>query len=620
MKNSLKQLLRTPVKAVLFFLLMTAATAILVLGANLWLNTRAKIDAAEGLFVTLGTVEQLPDYEAPVKTKTLDSLWFGAEETEPVYGTVYDEGVLDFPGAVYVHGPEKRTYYTALLPEEYAAPERQDTPPFNGSTCVIEFTPLESGRADRRQTVQVNRVLYGTYRGDEMELCDMLSENTVNLEAGKRYLAYVTLSAESLQSFRAGDMFFVPQSITGTPQVDAEGNRLNDGVPLPTVLEITPAFYDSETWEIIQSWAQALYTRWQSYPVLATESLNLLPSFHENTVFLSAGREITDAEFADGAAVCMVSAEFARNAGLAVGDRVPLSLYLANKAESPQWEFGFQVQWRGGQSPGLLNAAGEPYSVFFEQEYEIVGLYDTFRLAGSKNGTGEIARNMFIVPTASVTASDAENISAFGAMNRYTTSFQIPNGTIDEYRTAYAQNVPESVRAHLQLTFDDNGYSQIIGGLLNMRYVAIILFAAGLLSALAILVLLLYFFIVKQKKRTAIERSLGMSKNQCRVSLVSGVVVLSAVAVILGTAASTVLFDKVQTLDLTGQSEHTFSTEYSLWARDENAVETEDAENTGVLEVVIPAAMILLTAGLSVILVNRNLKQEPIELLSARVE
>ena len=111
-----------------------------------------------------------------------------------------------------------------------------------------------------------------------------------------------------------------------------------------------------------------------------------------------------------------------------------------------------------------------------------------------------------------------------------------------------------------------------------------------------------------------------MSKNQCRVSLVSGVVVLSAVAVILGTVCSSVLFDKVQTLDLTGQSEHTFSTEYSLWARDENAVETEDAADTGVLEVVIPAAMILLTAGLSVILVNRNLKQEPIELLSARVE
>lgn len=77
--------------------------------------------------------------------------------------------------------------------------------------------------------------------------------------------------------------------------MDAEGNRLNDGVTLPTIMEVTPEFYDSETWEIVRNWAQALYTRWQSYPVLAVESLDLLPSFHENTVFLSAGREITDA-------------------------------------------------------------------------------------------------------------------------------------------------------------------------------------------------------------------------------------------------------------------------------------------------------------------------------------
>ena len=45
-------------KTCLFFLLMAAATALLMLGANLWAQTQAKIDAAEGLFVTLGTVEQ----------------------------------------------------------------------------------------------------------------------------------------------------------------------------------------------------------------------------------------------------------------------------------------------------------------------------------------------------------------------------------------------------------------------------------------------------------------------------------------------------------------------------------------------------------------------------------
>jgi len=38
----------------------------------------------------------------------------------------------------------------------------------------------------------------------------------------------------------------------------------------------------------------------------------------------------------------------------------------------------------------------------------------------------------------------------------------------------------------------------------------------------------------------------------------------------------------------------------------------------GVLEVVITAAMVLLATGLSVILVNRNLKQESIELLNRK--
>ena len=47
----------------------------------------------------------------------------------------------------------------------------------------------------------------------------------------------------------------------------------------------------------------------------------------------------------------------------------------------------------------------------------------------------------------------------------------------------------------------------------------------------------------------------------------------------------------------------------------ENAEDVQGA-NMGVLEVVIPAAMTVLTTGLSVILVNRSLKYELIEMLN----
>ena len=58
MKNSLKFLVRTPLKTVLFFLLITAALTVLFTGAKIGSMTSAKIEAVESTFTTLGTVEQ----------------------------------------------------------------------------------------------------------------------------------------------------------------------------------------------------------------------------------------------------------------------------------------------------------------------------------------------------------------------------------------------------------------------------------------------------------------------------------------------------------------------------------------------------------------------------------
>ena len=94
----LKQFLRTPVKSMLFFLLMTAATALLVLGAGLWLNTQHKIDVAESAFTTTGTVTQKEN------AVQVSPLWSASTKSymsfsSPVYDSLIDESVLDFSGA-----------------------------------------------------------------------------------------------------------------------------------------------------------------------------------------------------------------------------------------------------------------------------------------------------------------------------------------------------------------------------------------------------------------------------------------------------------------------------------------------------------------------------------------
>ena len=630
MLKSLKQLLRTPVKAVLFFLLMTAATALLVLGVGLWLNTQHKIDAAESTFTTIGTVTQKEN------AVQVSPLWSASTKSymsfsSPVYDSLIDESVLDFSGAEYLAGPERRPYYTSVLLNCQHSVTKLG---FEDEWIVAEFEPLEDCVPMQPVQVKVKRILFGNlHDSDTFWFCDHYTESPEKMEAGKTYISIMhptpNMHAEYLNDpsgasgsaleMTALNLVYASQYTEMGEPIKAVFAEENVNGVKKTWEEVTADFYGAngrgKYWE---SFASSLLQMDDLIPVLPTDSLKLLPTFHEKDSFVEAGREITAEEFESGAAVCLISADFANLNGLHVGDTLPLALLYASYQSSPALVFSFAGEARDISS--LIDVNGEPYTPFWQQDYEIVGLYRTINAYELTSKTAEMGYDMAIIPAASVGASAKNNIAGYGVMTAANTSFQIPNGTVDDYMAAYNRNVPAEVRENLEITFDDNGYSQIIGGLFNMRYVAIILFAAGLLSALAILVLLLYFFIVKQKKRTAIERSLGMSKNQCRVSLVSGVVVLSAVAMILGTVCSSVLFDKVQTLDLTGQNEHTFSTEYSLWARDENAVETEDAADTGVLKVVIPAAMTVLTAGLSVILVNRNLKQEPIELLSARVE
>ena len=57
---SIKQLLRQPGKAILFFLLMAASTALVVTGAVLTIENNKRLRIVEETYSTIGYVEQLP--------------------------------------------------------------------------------------------------------------------------------------------------------------------------------------------------------------------------------------------------------------------------------------------------------------------------------------------------------------------------------------------------------------------------------------------------------------------------------------------------------------------------------------------------------------------------------
>ena len=632
MLKSLKQLLRTPVKAVLFFLLMTAATALLVLGAGLWLNTQHKIDAAESAFTTIGTVTQKEN------ATQVSPLWNAATKSytnyaSPVYDSLIDESVLDFSGAEYLAGPERRPYYTSVLPNCQHSVTKLG---FEDEWIVAEFEPLEDCVPMQPVQVKVKRILFGNlHDSDTFWFCDHYTESPEKMEAGKTYISIMhptpNMHAEYLNDpsgasgsaleMTALNLVYASQYTEMGEPIKAVFAEENVNGVKKTWEEVTADFYSAngrgKYWE---SFASSLLQMDDLIPVLPTDSLKLLPTFHEKDSFVEAGREITAEEFESGAAVCLISADFANLNGLHVGDTLPLALLYASYQSSPALVFSFAGEARDISS--LIDVNGEPYTPFWQQDYEIVGLYRTINAYELTSKTAEMGYDMAIIPAASVGASAKNNIAGYGVMTAANTSFQIPNGTVDDYMAAYNRNVPAEVRENLEITFDDNGYSQIIGGLLNMRYVAIILFAAGLLSALAILVLLLYFFIVKQKKRTAIERSLGMSKNQCRVSLMAGILVLALVASVIGVGIGAVLLQS-DVLTGTAQSEtEEIDTTFSIWAKGQTEVTEPETDATVpvAVYVFIPVCLLVFIFLLSLVLVNRSLKTEPFLLLSGKGE
>ena len=616
MLKSLKQLLRTPMKTCLFFLLMTAATALLVLGADLWAQTQAQMDAVEKQFTTLGTVEQKPN-RTQMRTgwNAADGAYYS--EAEPVYDSVISADVLDFDGANYLKAPEKRLYYLADL---------QGLAVRDGGTAlfypVVEFTPAETAVPDHPIKVYVQRFLYPEAENQnneyEIYVCDHWTENPAPLEAGKTYVAYTNVIVNHHENAKSSIEYALIAAERST-QCDAGGNLLESDMQTRTFDEVTAGFYETERGQYWLELSKALSMWDTTAPVLPVTDTALLPSFHDRTVYVREGRTFSAEDLENSAAVCLVSEEFARKNGLSIGDKVELPLYGVNEKYSPHRTFG---DGSGLRTFSLLNAQNRAYTPFWTAKYEIIGTYYSVGTYGKPAGSIEMALNLFLIPANSVKADFAGNIVDSGPMQRATTSFQIPNGTIDDYMAAYNRNVPAEVRENLEITFDDNGYSQIIGGLLNMRYVAIILFAAGLLSALAILVLLLYFFIVKQKKRTAIERSLGMSKAQCRVSLMAGILVLALVASVIGVGIGAVLLQS-DVLTGTAQSEtEEIDTTFSIWAKGQTEVTEPETDATVpvAVYVFIPVCLLVFIFLLSLVLVNRNLKTEPILLLSGKGE
>lgn len=608
-RNSMRQLFRMKGRTVLFLLLLAFASGLCSLGRGFLITNQAKMEAYEDSFMTIGTVEQKADQ---VKERTV----WDAEDNgyhifnDSVYNSYVPLSVLDFEGADYLSGPERRCFYGSYMPEY----EMYDM----GMSLseIVEGSPVEDAVPDHPIAFRVTRVLIGQggiREGHVISFCDHYNPKPEKLYADKTYVMSLTYSPghEDQKEFEGDSPSeYIPFPVLGSKQVDMEGHRMPDEVDDEHFCdEVTAGFYDSpigRRWlNIISTWDNLRHT----FPVTGTSDIYLMMAFYNGNAYISRGREFTEEEYARGDRVCLVSEVFARREGLVIGDQLPLALQYANYRRTAGRSFATNT----AAAFTLVNAKGEIYPIFEEGNYKIVGMY------GGQSGLRDeygLGYNEIIIPSRSVKHSDADNILESGPMAGSNTSFRIENGTIDEYMEKWNKlQIP-----NVEITFYDRGYSELEANINNMKYIARLLIVMGVTMVLMVLAYFSWLFILKQKERTAVERCLGFRKRHSFVSLFSGIFLLILVGSVCGSVAGSYLSGEIAgKLERKTYYDKTFGNSVGTDAGDMDEASYERADP---LKASAECALVIVAVGtmISAVGIYVNLRKEPMKMLAGRKE
>lgn len=618
-RNSLKQMLRTPLKTVLFLILIS--TILIVLGGNLFFLNYQDMEKFDKMFSTIGMAEQIP------KETKMEGSW-DAEQDREYYHSVLEYGewaspsVLEFPGAEYVVEPEKMPWFVAYIPQ---LEQSYTTGRFEDFLFLVEVTPLETGTMEPLP-VKVTKVLGNnqTLSGKTLWLCDHCNPDPDVLEQGKTYIMQINGpmpghdTGNCYMDAQYGEYMPVEQAST---QYNKEGKCIGEEQAHDMFTEVTPGFYETEEGKYWMSLADATEMMKDLYPVYPVKNMKFMIPFQKKTAYVTEGREITKDEYERGKDVCLFPEALAIKNHLKVGDTIMLPLIGANYQVGPN-----QVFFKNGASFNfsLMNAEGEIYQAFDREEYEIVGIY---RTEGEDQSDMGMSGQEIVVPYQSVTNSWEHNILQNGPMNAGTTRFQIPNGEIDSFLKEWKKQGIKDV----EVTFYDGGYSQLHDSIENRKMMAYVLLIGGAAMAILMMLLFSHLFISRQAQRTAVERSLGTTRRQCMVSIQSGMMLLLCIGVLLGSVLGWRMTEKAADQMVSRQA---FDTTYTVGKTEDVADEKEevagetgnspvsgdDADDTLASTVAVGSMILLVSCTISGAYMLQNLKKEPIRLLTGSEE
>ena len=264
---------------------------------------------------------------------------------------------------------------------------------------------------------------------------------------------------------------------------------------LPSIQELPDGVTAQEVIDSTSSWRMAMesiQTNNHSVPVLAVDSVEGMLEFASGRTQITQGRSISQEEYRDGAAVCLISETLARESGLDVGDTLPLSLY-ENEKNLP-WTFRTTV----GDSDPTASYYLPQRGFQQETEYTVIGLYRQSSEWGKT--VASFTPNSVLTPKKSVTCAMETGGSAIEASpSGLWGTMILKNGTAGQMESRLAENGLGGT-----VTYYDQGYSDIVESLDGYTRVSRPVLCVGL--ALWAVVLAAYCVLLPmQESKTALR-------------------------------------------------------------------------------------------------------------------
>lgn len=595
-RYSIKQMLRSRLKTVLLLLLLTGSACLLAVGIDLWDMNHRTMKEFEEIFTTIGTVQQ-KKYDMGLRAVWDEVLGKNIYYQNYEYGDMIRDDRLIFDEAEYLIEPIQRPYFGADM--GYVP----DYPSFDGQMeehyFTAEFVPLENYDGTKPVTLEIVKSYAEGYQaGDQISF---FHHEDIRLEAGKRYIAsltfYTDVNGDENYEFCLGAGLY-------TTQYNRDGSERKAAHEEVLLSEITDGFYESETGRCWLEQSKAVQKFQDILPVTPVEDTKLIMAFYEQRAYVTEGRDISPDEYRNGENVCLIPQYLAKQLGWKVGDKIRLPLFYASYEETPALNFGING---GGFGFVLLNADGKCYDVFDDQAYEVVGIYD---LASNPAGEYALSPIEVFIPYNAVKGSWNNNIVSIGPMKAGNTSFEIENGSIDEFLEPWNQ---QDFAKELEVTFYDKGYSEFESSIQSRKIMSYIFLVSGFLLSLTILLFFCNLFITGQREKITIERIMGFSRKESVVSALTGLLLVTTGGIISGSAAGWIL---VKELVMQFKSTITYDALYSITMVHSDGNNTYEmiSGNFSVIFITI-GVLLAATVVISGFYMRRILKDEPLVML-----